>query len=164
LVSGLLLVLGYVEGLRWSRKISICLRGGAADGDDALFGEADGDGESEQSLNDLLSGMPGMPNLGNMNGANMEEYEKMMETFMDSPLMQEFLSDPEKMEMSRQALLNNPMALQMMKSMPGLEEILYDKEKWRERMLASKAQFEAMRKAKQERDGIAQDPTDDFED
>jgi len=70
---------------------------------------------------------------------------------------------------SRQALLNNPMALQLMKSMPGLEEILYDKEKWQERMLASKAQFDAMRKARQESKAMEEDddddaPADDFED
>jgi len=92
----------------------------------------------------------------------MAEYEKMMETFMESPLMQEFLNDPEKMEMSRQALLNNPMAMQVMKSMPGLEEILYDKEKWRQRMLASKAQFDAMRKQKLDDPDDA--PADDFDD
>ena len=46
-----------------------------------------------------------------------------MEQFLDSPMMQEFLNDPEKMEQSRQALLNNPMAMQMMQQMPGFEEM-----------------------------------------
>ena len=46
---------------------------------------------------------------------------------------------------SRLALLNNPMAMQMMKQMPGFEEILNDKDKFQERMLASKKQFDAMR-------------------
>ena len=46
---------------------------------------------------------------------------------------------------SRLALLNNPMAMQMMKQMPGFEEIINDKEKFLERMLQSKAQFDAMR-------------------
>jgi len=143
-------------------------RGGADlagddDSSDALFGGGDEDA-AKQSMSELLGGLPGFPPPGALNGENLGEYEKMMETFMDSPLMQEFLSDPEKMEMSRQALLNNPMALQLMKSMPGLEEILHDKEKWRERMLASKAQFDAMRKAKQEQKQEESEPADDFED
>lgn len=112
-----------------------------------LFG-----GEPDEDLMNNLGSLPGFP-------GDMAEYEKMMESFMDSPLMQEFLNDPEKMEMSRQALLNNPMAMQMMKSMPGLEDILHDKDKWQERMLASKAQFDAMRKAKN-----ANDKADDFDD
>ena len=33
-----------------------------------------------------------------MTPENMQEYTKMMEGFMDSPMMQEFLNDPEKME------------------------------------------------------------------
>ena len=43
-----------------------------------------------------------------------------MEQFLDSPMMQEFLNDPEKMEQSRQALLNNPMAMQMMQQNPQM--------------------------------------------
>ena len=70
-----------------------------------------------------------------------------MEQFLDSPMMQEFLNDPEKMEQSRQALLNNPMAMQMMQQMPGFEEIINDKDKFQQRMLESKTQFDAMREA-----------------
>ena len=138
--------------LSWKPSHRPLMVRGGDDEDEALFGE-----EGQQSISDLLGGLSGFPN--GFNG-DMAEYEKMMETFMDSPLMQEFLSDPEKMEMTRQALLNNPMALQLMKQMPGLEEILHDKEKWRERMLESKAQFDAMRKAKLE----DSEPADDFED
>ena len=50
-----------------------------------------------------LGGMPGMPQ-------NEEEYQAAMEQMLDSPMMKEFLSDPEKIEQSRLALLNNPMA------------------------------------------------------
>merc|ERR1711965_739316 len=68
-----------------------------------------------------------------------------MEQLLDSPMMNEFLGDPEKIEQSRQALLNNPMAMNMMKSMPGFDEIINDKDKFRERMLESRKQFEDMK-------------------
>mmetsp|Transcript_17387 Transcript_17387/g.54299 ORF Transcript_17387/g.54299 Transcript_17387/m.54299 type:complete len:163 (-) Transcript_17387:311-799(-) len=123
-----------------------------ADGS-ALFGGG-GEGEDPLGGDSILGGLPGgMP-------TDMAEYEKMMESLMDSPMMQEFLNDPEKMELSRQALLNNPMAMQMIKSMPGLEDIVHDKEKWAERMKASKEQFDAMRKARADKPPAA----DDFDD
>ena len=85
-----------------------------------------------------LGGMPGMP-------TDPAEYEAAMEQLLDSPMMNEFLGDPEKIEQSRQALLNNPMAMNMMKSMPGFDEIINDKDKFRERMLESRKQFEDMK-------------------
>lgn len=78
---------------------------------------------------------------------NPAEYEAAMEQFLDSPMMKEFLENPEKLEESRLALLNNPMAMQMMKQMPGFEEIINDKDKFQQRMLESKTQFDAMREA-----------------
>eukprot|EP00629_Pelagomonadales_sp_RCC1024_P015876 CAMPEP_0119264904 /NCGR_PEP_ID=MMETSP1329-20130426/3857_1 /TAXON_ID=114041 /ORGANISM="Genus nov. species nov., Strain RCC1024" /LENGTH=168 /DNA_ID=CAMNT_0007264697 /DNA_START=138 /DNA_END=644 /DNA_ORIENTATION=+ len=122
-------------------------RGGADDDGDALFGGDDAAAAPKMpgSLQDMMGSMPGMPPGFDPN--NPAEYEAAMEQLLDSPMMQEFLQDPEKMEQSRQALLNNPMAMQMMKSMPGFEEIINDKDKFAERMLASKAQFDAMRAA-----------------
>lgn len=87
-----------------------------------------------------------------------------MEQFLDSPMMQEFLNDPEKMEQSRQALLNNPMAMQMMKQMPGFEDIINDKEKFQERMLASKAQFDEMRKEASKGNAAEQAAASEFDD
>ena len=85
-----------------------------------------------------LGGMPGMP-------TDPAEYEAAMEQLLDSPMMNEFLGDPEKIEQSRQALLNNPRAVNRMKSMPGFDEIINDKDKFRERMLESRKQFEDMK-------------------
>jgi hypothetical protein len=87
-----------------------------------------------------------------------------MEQFLDSPMMQEFLNDPEKMEQSRQALLNNPMAMQMMQQMPGFEEIINDKDKFQERMLASKEQFDAMRKEAGKSSAAEQAAASEFDD
>merc|ERR1712137_1517542 len=46
-------------------------------------------------------------------------------------------NDPEKLEQSRQMILNNPMMKGMMASMPGFDEILNDPVKWRETMIAA---------------------------
>ena len=73
------------------------------------------------------------------------EYEAAMEQFLDSPMMNEFLGDPEKIEQSRQALLNNPMAMNMMKSMPGFDEIINDKDKFREHARIREAVLEDMK-------------------
>ena len=63
---------------------------------------------------------------------SIEESMKQLQDMMASPMFQEYMSDPEKLEQSRQMILNNPMMAGMLKSMPdGFEEILNDKDKWR---------------------------------
>lgn len=81
-----------------------------------------------------------MKNLGGDSDGSvpsMEESLGAMSEMMQSPIFQEYLSDPEKLEQSRQMILNNPMLKQMMGSMPGMEELLNDKDAWREAMLAA---------------------------
>ena len=73
-----------------------------------------------------------------------EQYEKMMEQMMDSPMIDELLNDPEKIEQSRQLILQNPMMVNMFKSVPGLEDVVNDKEKWAQQM---KEVFTAQRDA-----------------
>lgn len=68
---------------------------------------------------------------------SMEESIKAMQEMMNSPMFQEYMNDPEKLEQSRQMILNNPMMKGMMASMPGFEEILNDPVKWRETMVAA---------------------------
>ena len=46
---------------------------------------------------------------------------------MSNPLLQEMLTDPERLEQSRQAILNNPMMKSLFLGMPGFEELLNDK-------------------------------------
>ena len=157
------------------------LRGGGDD--DSLFGGDDAaPAGASTSMADMMNSMGGMP--PGFNGACLPrlshrarrprpprpsagdpaEYEAAMEQFLDSPMMQEFLNDPEKMEQSRQALLNNPMAMQMMQQMPGFEEIINDKDKFQERMLASKAQFDAMRKEAGKSSAAEQAAASEFDD
>ena len=56
------------------------------------------------------------------------------------------------------------MAMQMMKQMPGFEEIINDKDKFQERMLASKAQFDAMRKEAGKSSAAEQAAASEFDD
>jgi hypothetical protein len=65
---------------------------------------------------------------------SIEEGMKAMKDAMNSPILQQMLKDPEKLEQSRQMILNNPMLKSMMSNMPGMNELLNDKDSWREAM------------------------------
>jgi hypothetical protein len=65
---------------------------------------------------------------------SVEEGMKAMKDAMNSPILQQMLKDPEKLEQSRQMILNNPMLKSMMSNMPGMNELLNDKDSWREAM------------------------------
>jgi hypothetical protein len=93
-------------------------------------------------LNSLLKGATGegMPDLSAMFQGGMPDMSEsldMMSNMMKSPIFQEYMSDPEKLEESRQMILQNPMMRQMMTQMPGMSEILENKDAWREAMTAA---------------------------
>lgn len=75
---------------------------------------------------------------------NMQESMEAMQEMMSSPMFQEYMEDPEKLEQSRQMILNNPMMKGMMASMPGFDEILNDPVKWRETMIAAANMYKNM--------------------
>jgi hypothetical protein len=88
-----------------------------------------------------------MKNMGGGDGEKMptmEESMEMMAEMMNSPIFQEFMDDPEKLEESRQMILNNPMLKSMMAGMPGMEDILNDPEAWRETMQAAANLYKSM--------------------
>lgn len=95
-------------------------------------------GLDPSKLDDLLkaSGQSGMPNL--------QESLDMMQNMMNSPLFQEYMNDPERLEQSRQMILNDPMLRNMMTSMPGFSEILNDPVKWREAMTGAAKMYKEM--------------------
>jgi len=95
-------------------------------------------GLDPSKLDDLLkaSGQSGMPNL--------QESIDMMQNMMNSPLFQEYMNDPERLEQSRQLILNDPMLRGMMASMPGFTEILNDPVKWREAMTGAAKMYKEM--------------------
>ena len=75
---------------------------------------------------------------------NMQESMEMMASMMNSPLFQEFMNDPERLEQSRQMILQNPMLSGMMGSMPGMQELLHNKEAFREAMQAAASIYKNM--------------------
>jgi len=90
-------------------------------------------------MEDLMKSVPGG---GDM--PDMKESMEMMQGMMSSPIFQEYMSDPEKLEQSRQMILSNPMMKSMMAGMPGMDEILNDPVKWRETMMAAAEMYKNM--------------------
>lgn len=111
-----------------------------AGGDDWMKNMLKNAGVDASQLDDLMKSMPG----GGEGMPNMEESMKMMQDMMNSPLFQEYMNDPEKLEQSRQMILSNPMMKGMMAGMPGFDEILNDPVKWRETMLAAANMYKSM--------------------
>jgi Ubiquitin family len=75
---------------------------------------------------------------------NLEQGLQAMTEAMNSPLFKEMMSDPERLEQSRQMILGNPMLKSMMSSMPGLEDILNDPVAWRQAMQAAAELYKNM--------------------
>lgn len=92
--------------------------------------------EMKKAFEDMAGGAGGMPNL--------QEGIKAMTDVMNSPMFQEMMSDPEKLEQSRQMILNNPMLKGMMGSMPGMDTILNDPNAWRQAMQAAAELYKNM--------------------
>jgi len=84
-----------------------------------------------------LGGMPGMGGAGNGEMPDLEESMKMMKELTNSPLFSQYMNDPEKLEEARQMILNNPMMKSMMTGMPGMGDLLNDKEAWAQAMQAA---------------------------
>ena len=75
---------------------------------------------------------------------DMMKSMEMMQKLMNSPAFKDFIEDPDKLEQSRQMILQNPMMKGMLASLPGFGEIINDKEKWRETMLAAVSMYQNM--------------------
>ncbi|CAJ1943485.1 unnamed protein product [Cylindrotheca closterium] len=103
-------------------------------------------------MEDILKGLGGsgmddlMKSMGGGEGGapNMQESMEMMSSMMNSPIFKEYMSDPDRLEESRQMILNNPMLKSMMAGMPGMEELLNSPEAWREAMQAAATMYENM--------------------
>ena len=85
-----------------------------------------------------------MKQFGGTGPKSMEEGMKAMQEAMNSPLLQEMLNDPEKLEQSRQMILNNPMLKSMMSQMPGMNDLLNDKDAWRQAMQMAAELYKSM--------------------
>lgn len=111
----------------------------------AAAAESSGDagmGDLNDMINKMMSGAGGPPGAGGM--PDMAEQMKMMKEMTNSPLFSEYMSNPEKLEEGRQAILNNPMMKSMMSGMPGMAELLEDKEAWAQAMQAAAGIMQSM--------------------
>lgn len=105
----------------------------------------------DSTMDDILKGLGGsaglddlMKSFGGAGAPDMQESLEMMSSMMNSPIFKEYMSDPQRLEESRQMILNNPMLKSMMSSMPGMEELLNSPEAFREAMQAAAAMYENM--------------------
>ena len=107
---------------------------------DAVKDMLESSGVDTSKLDDL------MKNMGGANGEapNLQESMEMMSGMMNSPIFKEYMNDPERLEQSRQMILQNPMLKSMMAGMPGMEEIINSPEAWREAMQAAAAMYQNM--------------------
>lgn len=87
-------------------------------------------GINPNDLDEMMKSMGG----GAGGPKSLEEGMKAMQEAMNSPILQQMLQDPEKLEQSRQMILSNPMLKSMMSNMPGMNELLNDKDAWRQAM------------------------------
>ena len=85
-----------------------------------------------------------MKSMGGGAAPSMEDSMKAMTEAMNSPLFQEMMSDPERLEQSRQMIINNPVLKSMMAGMPGMEDLLNDPDAWREAMQAAAELYKSM--------------------
>jgi len=84
-----------------------------------------------------------------------------MENLMKSGEMEEFFSDDDKIEEARQAIVNNPMMMEMLEQIPGANmEALKDPEAWKEQMKQAKELFEMQKSLFNKGDA----PADDLDD
>jgi len=117
--------------------------GGAkeAPSSNAMKDMLEGSGIDTSKLDDLMKSMGG----GSGGEApSIQESMEMMSGMMNSPIFQEYMNDPERLEQSRQMILQNPMLKSMMGSMPGMEEILNSPEAWKEAMQAAASMYQNM--------------------
>jgi hypothetical protein len=99
-------------------------------------------GMDTSSMEDMVKKMMGGE--GEMKPPSLEESMDMMTSMMKSPIFTEYMNDPEKLEQSRQMILNNPMLKSMMGGMPGMEELLNDPEAWKQAMQAAAQMYSQM--------------------
>lgn len=99
-----------------------------------------------------LGGMANMPDLsalmgGGAGAGGMEQLiaqlPQMMNGLMKTPMLQDYLSNPDKQEQSRDAILNNPLLKGFLESDPEFARVVNDPEKWRASMEAAKSLFNA---------------------
>jgi hypothetical protein len=125
--------------------------GGFAGLDDLLKASGmSGGGGADSGLGDLQALMSSMGGMDKPPSSPKEALQ-MMKKLLSSPLVSSFISDPTKLEMARQAVLNNPMIKAMLtSSLPGFDTILNDKDTWAMTLVQAKEMYLNMGEAEME--------------
>ena len=126
-----------------TNSLADMMKGLGLDGSD-IAGGAGGGGLDDMISKMMSGGMGGGPGGDGSGMPDMAESMKMMKELTSSPLFSEYMNDPEKLEEARQMILQNPMMKGMMMSMPGMSEILGDKEMWAQAMTAAAGIMQSM--------------------
>lgn len=71
----------------------------------------------------------------------MAQLPQMMNGLMKTPMLQEYLNDPEKQAQSREAILNNPLLKGLLDTDPEFAKVVNDPDKWQASMQAAKSLF-----------------------
>jgi len=98
---------------------------------------AGGPGGLDAMIQKMMSGAGGGAEGAGGGMPDMKESMAMLKELTNSPLFSEYMNDPTKLEESRQMILQNPMMKTMMSSMPGMSELLENKEVWAQTMIAA---------------------------
>merc|ERR1712238_542492 len=96
-----------------------------------------GAGGLDAMIQKMMSGAGGAGADGAGGMPDMKESMAMLKELTNSPLFSEYMNDPTKLEESRQMILSNPMMKTMMSSMPGMSDLLENKEVWAQTMIAA---------------------------
>merc|ERR1712238_478051 len=96
-----------------------------------------GAGGLDAMIQKMMSGAGGAGAGGAGGMPDMKESMAMLKELTNSPLFSEYMNDPTKLEESRQMILSNPMMKTMMSSMPGMSDLLDNKEVWAQTMIAA---------------------------
>lgn len=78
---------------------------------------------------------------------NMENFYRQLPQMMNGlfgPMLQEYLADPEKQELSRESILNNPLLKQLCDTDPEFSKVVNDPEKWKASMTAARKMFSSI--------------------
>jgi len=116
--------------------------GGGGGGDNVMEELLKQAGIDSSKFDELMQSMGGGGADSGM--PDMKQSMDMMKDMMNSPMFQQYFQDPERLEQSRQMILQNPMMKSMMAGLPGFDEILGDEVKWRETMMAASKMYQEM--------------------
>ncbi|GJQ14656.1 hypothetical protein GpartN1_g6447.t1 [Galdieria partita] len=94
--------------------------------------------DNQSQLNQLVQSLMGGAQSGSGDMGSMSD---MLSTIWQTPAMQEYLNDPDKLEASRQAVKNNPFLQPWIQADPEFSKVLNDPERWKESMEAAKMIF-----------------------